>query len=130
MTTSERIYALEPGDFGKLNIRTIAKFRAVGVVWQSHAFGLQFDGGKVPTVEDILQSQSSLRPDGLLKESTGGGNSFPSNLQSTIQDIIAKTLEQEMKDLLPQIQSTITEVIQHSLGNNIHIPRGQTSASS
>ena len=108
-TTSERIYALEPGDLGRLNIHVMAKFRAISTIWQNKAFGLTFRGGRVPGVDEVLQPITKITPAGLAPEITP---SISQDLQTMIQNIVSQTLNDQLKQFLPQVENIVTLAVQ------------------
>lgn len=112
-TTSERIYALQPGDLGRLNIHTMSKFRAMSNIWQNKAFHLVFNNGHLPTVDEVLQPGANIRPDGLTKQLTQN-NPTPLD-HAAIQRIVSQVLDDHMGLLLPRIESTIASAIQKGL---------------
>jgi hypothetical protein len=112
-TTSERIYALQPGDLGRLNIHTMSKFQAISNIWQNKAFHLVFNGGQVPTVDEVLHPGTNIHPDGLARQPVQNNRTSPD--EAAIQRIVLQTLDEHMGCLLPQIESTVASAIQRSL---------------
>src|SRR4029077_15530656 len=101
-TTSDLIYALEPGDLGKINTRILAKFKAVSALWQHHAFGLTFKK-RVVAMKEILQPDAEIGPDGLaLHPKTAAGPGISADaVKEAVEIAVGNALKSEV---MPFIQ--------------------------
>jgi hypothetical protein len=109
-TTSDLIYALEPGDLGRLNTRTIAKFKACAALWQHNAFGLLFNK-RVPSMKEILQPNAGIGPDGLAiqqKPAAAPGVS-PEELREAVEVAVGNAFK-------AQVMPFIQEALKSQLG--------------
>jgi hypothetical protein len=111
-TTSELIYALEPGDLGRLNTRTVAKFKATAALWQHNAFGLSFNK-RVPSMKEILQPNADIGPDGLALHQKAAAAAAPGLSSQELKEVVEVAVGNALK---AQVMPFLQQALQSQLG--------------
>jgi hypothetical protein len=118
-TTSELIYALEPGDLGRLNTRTMAKFKATAALWQHNAFGLSFNK-RVPSMKEILQPNADIGSDGLALHQKEPATTAPGlssqELKEAVEVAVGNALKAQVMPFLQQaLQSQLGTLVEQAI---------------
>lgn len=120
-TTSDMIYALEPGDLGKINTRILAKFKAVAALWQHHAFGLTFKK-RVASIKEILHPDAEIGPDGLAlhtNTTTGPGLSADA-VKQAVEIAVGNAFETKVMPFIQQaLQSQLGSIVEQAVSSAV-----------
>lgn len=117
--TSERIYALQPGQVGKINDRTLALFLACARLWWVKMFNLKVEG-RVAELADILDPASQVDDLGRLPETAKSKKDVKSvgiDLNA-LEGIIQTQLKVLMAEqIIPQIKQVLESVLDTKLAS-------------